>query len=57
MKPGDVKSSAYIDFAVENNNKDPKCKVGDFVSISNYQIIFAKGYTQNKDYTGQKKFL
>ena len=36
MKPADVKSSLYIDFVVENNNKDPKCKVGDYVRISNY---------------------
>ena len=27
IKPIDVKSSKYIDFGVENNNKDPKSKV------------------------------
>ena len=27
--------------------KDPKFKVGDFVRISNYKNIFAKGYTPN----------
>ena len=36
MKPVDVKSSLYIDFAVENNNKDPKCKFGAYVRISKY---------------------
>ena len=46
LKPGDVKSSAYIDFAVENN-KDPEYKVDDYVRISNYQFIFAEGYTPN----------
>ena len=46
LKPGDVTSSAYIDFAVENN-KDPEYKVDDYVRISNYQFIFAKHYTPN----------
>ena len=35
MKPVDVKSSLYIDFAVENN-KDPKCKFGGYVRILKY---------------------
>ena len=29
-----VKSSTYIDYAVEHNDKDPKFKVGDHVRIS-----------------------
>ena len=33
MKPVDGQSSTYIDFGVENNNKDTKCKVGDLVRI------------------------
>ena len=33
MKPIDVKSSTYIDFGVENNNKDSKVKVGDHLRI------------------------
>ena len=37
----------YIDFEKEFNNKDPKFKVGDYVRISKYKNIFAKGYTPN----------
>ena len=29
------------------NNKDPKYKTGDFVRISKYKNIFAKGYVLN----------
>ena len=39
-----VNISTYIDFDVENNDKDPKLKVGDCVLISKYKTIFAKGY-------------
>ena len=45
MKPVDVKSSTYIDCSNEINDKDPKFKIGDFVRISKYKTIFAKGYT------------
>ena len=45
MKPIDIKSSTYIDFAVENNDKGPKFKVGDNVRISKYKNIFGKIYT------------
>ena len=34
MKPTDVKSTTYIGFDVESNDKDPKCEVGDHVRIS-----------------------
>ena len=47
MKPVDVKSNTYIDSSKEINNKDPKFKIGDFVRISKYKNIFAKGYTPN----------
>ena len=47
MKPGDVKSKAYINFNKENNYKDPKFKVFDYVRISKYKNIFAKGYISN----------
>ena len=30
-----------------DNDKDPKLKVGDYVRISKYKNIFAKGYTSN----------
>ena len=53
MKPIDVKNNTYIDFEKEVNNKDPKFKVGDYVRISKYKNIFAKGYMPN----WSKKFL
>ena len=40
----DVKSSRYIDFGMENNEKGPKFKVDDYVRMSKYKNIFAKGY-------------
>ena len=47
MKPLDVKDNTYIDSSKEVNDKDPKFKVGDYVRISKYKNIFAKGYTPN----------
>ena len=47
MKPIDVKDNTYINTDKEINNKDPKFKVGDRVSISKYKNIFAKDYTPN----------
>ena len=47
MKPVDVKDNTYIDFKREVNDKDPKFKVGDNVTISKYKNIFAKGYTSD----------
>ena len=35
MNPIDVKPSSYIDFHVEQNDKNPKFKFGDHVGISN----------------------
>ena len=46
MKPIDVEDNTYIDFE-EVNDKDPKFKVGDYVRISKYKNIFAKGYMPN----------
>ena len=43
MKPVNLKSSIYLDFGIENNDKDPKFKVGDYVRISKYKNIFGKG--------------
>ena len=37
----------YIEFAVENNDKDPKIETGDHVRISKVTKSFAKGYTPN----------
>ena len=47
MKPIDVKDNTYIDFEKEVNNKDSKFKAGDYVRISKYKSIFAKGYKSN----------
>ena len=32
-EPADVKSSTYIDFDMDNNDKDPKFKVDDHLRI------------------------
>ena len=47
IKPVDVKDNTYIDFKKEVNDKDPKFKFGDHVTISKYKNIFAKGYMPN----------
>ena len=47
IKPIDLKSSAHIDFNVENNDKGLTFEFGNFVRIWKYKNIFAKGYTQN----------
>ena len=44
MKPVDVMDNIYVDFKKEVNDKDPKFKIGDYVRISKYKNIFAKGY-------------
>ena len=44
MKPVDVKLSTYIDFHFENNDKDPKFKVGEDLRISKYKDINPKVY-------------
>ena len=52
MKPIEVKDNTYIDSAElhsgkEINDRSPKFKVGDYVRISKYKNIFAKGYIPN----------
>ena len=47
MKPVDVTDNKYIEFIKEVNDKDPKFRVGDYVRISKYKNIFAKGYMPN----------
>ena len=42
MKSVDKKLSTYIDSSKENNEKDPKFKIGDFVWISKYKTIVQK---------------
>ena len=48
MKPADVISSTYIDFAVINNDKEPKFEIDNHVRTSRSKNIFAKGYTPNQ---------
>ena len=43
MKAVDVKSTTYIDSGIENNDKDPKCKVVDHDRISKHKNIFQVG--------------
>ena len=47
MKPIDIKDNTYIDSVKESNDKDFKFQIGDYIRISKYKNIFAKGYTPN----------
>ena len=47
MKSADIKIDSFAEYNEGSNEKDPKFKVGDYVRISKYKIIFAKGYTPN----------
>ena len=47
MKPVDVMDNTCIDFQKEINDKNPTFKVHDYVRISKYKNIFAKGYMPN----------
>ena len=47
MRLDDIKSSMWIDFTVEYNDKDPKFEVGNQVIIYKYKNIFVKGYFPN----------
>ena len=47
MKPIDVMSDSYAEYNEVSNEKDPKFKVGDRVTISKYKNIFVIGNTQN----------
>ena len=47
MKPIDITDDYYVESKENPNEKDPKFKVGDYVRISKYKNIFAKGYTPN----------
>ena len=40
-------SNFYAEYKEDFNKKDPKFKVIDYVRISKYKNIFAKGYTPN----------
>ena len=45
MKPIDVEDGSFAEYNEKSNEKDPKFKVGDHVSISKYKNIFGKGCT------------
>ena len=47
IKPIHVKSDSFAEYNEESNEKDPKFKVGDYVRISKYKNVFAKGYKRN----------
>ena len=47
----DVKSSIYIAFVIENNDKNPKFKVDHHGRTSKYKTIIAKDYVSN--YSGK----
>ena len=47
MKSVHAKDNTLIDFGKEVNDKDPKFKIVDYVRISKYKNIFAKGYVPN----------
>ena len=47
IKPSDVKSNTYIDFGVENYDKDLKFLIVDHIRISRCGNIFVKCYTPN----------
>ena len=42
MKPVDLRSSTFINFGVENNDKDPKFEVDDCMRIWKYKSFFTK---------------
>ena len=50
IEPIHVKSITYIDFGIEDNEKNSKFNVGDHVRTSKHRNIFAKGYTPNWSY-------
>ena len=48
MRPIDVTSDSYAEYSEDSNVTKPKFNVGDYVRISKYKKIFAKGCTQNR---------
>ena len=42
-----LKSDSFAEYNEESNEKNPRFKVGDHVSISKFKNVFAKGYTPN----------
>ena len=46
MNPVHVKPGIYVNFGIENKEKDPKFKVGDHVTISKYKNNFPNCYEE-----------
>ena len=47
MKSIDVTTDSYSEYNQDSNKKEPKFKVDDYVRISKYKNVFAKGYVPN----------
>ena len=47
MKPIDITDDSYAEYNEDFNKKDLKFKVGDYIRISKYKNVFAKGYAPN----------
>ena len=47
MKPNDVTDDSFIEYNEDSNKRSPKFNIGDYVRISKYKNIFAKGYAPN----------
>ena len=47
MKSIDFTGDSYVEYDEDFNKKGSKFKVNDYVRISKYQNIFAKGYIPN----------
>ena len=53
----DTESNTYIDFSKENDDKDPKFKIGNFVEMWKHKKIFAIGYVPNFDDLKDKEIV
>ena len=42
-----VKYNSCAEYNVDSTTKNPKFKIGDYVTVSKYKNIFAEGYTPN----------
>ena len=47
MKANDVKTRTCTEFEAENDDQNPKIRIGDGVRISKYTNLLAKGYFSN----------
>ena len=46
MKPVDEKSNTYVESSKENNEKDPKFKIGDIIRISKQKYFCKRLYSK-----------